>query len=172
MATYFYADESREPIGPFSASELLDLSRKGTITPRTFVIEDGSKDWRRWSEFSSVLERTSSVSKSAAVLPTAPVTALAPAANPRGGSRGRCENKVVRVSLSSGILGTMLTNPRSAVESAIAEQNAQGWRFVQMVDHSDTNLLMSVLKLVVLCCTLFLWTWSSAYLIVFEREME
>ena len=172
MASYFYADESKEPQGPFSAEDLADLSKKGTINARTYVIEDGSKDWRRWGELSSVLERSITAPKSAGNVPATPTPKVSMGTTSRSGGPRRCENKVVRVSLSAGILGIMLTNPRAAVENAIAEQNAQGWRFVQMVDHSDTNLLMGLLKLIVLCCTLFLWTWSSAYLIVFEREME
>ena len=36
--------------------------------------------------------------------------------------------------------------------------------------HVETNLLVAILRLVVLVCTLFLWTWGAGYLILFERE--
>ena len=41
---------------------------------------------------------------------------------------------------------------------------------VYFIPHTDTNLLVAVLRLVVLVGTLFLWTWGAGDLILFERE--
>jgi hypothetical protein len=79
-------------------------------------------------------------------------------------------NKVVRIGLSGGLIGLLLTNPRAALEQRILKENAEGWHVTQVIAHSDTNLAAIILKLVVLVLTLFLWTWGAGYLVVLERE--
>ena len=79
-------------------------------------------------------------------------------------------NKVVRISLSGGIIGLLTTNPRRALDARIDQENQAGWNAVYFIPHTDTNLLVAVLRLVVLVGTLFLWTWGAGYLILFERE--
>ena len=79
-------------------------------------------------------------------------------------------NKVVRIALSGGIIGLLATNPRRALDSRIDQENQAGWNAVYFVPHKETNLLVSLLSLVVLVCTLFMWTWGAGYLILFERE--
>lgn len=79
-------------------------------------------------------------------------------------------NKVVRISLSGGIIGLFTTNPRRALDARIDQENQAGWNAVYFIPHTDTNLLIAVLRLAVLVGTLFLWTWGAGYLILFERE--
>ena len=79
-------------------------------------------------------------------------------------------NKVVRISLSGGIIGWLTTNPRRALDNRIDQENQQGWNAVYFQNHRDTNLAVAVARAIVLLCTLFLWTWGAGYLILFERE--
>ena len=79
-------------------------------------------------------------------------------------------NKVVRIALSGGIIGLLTTNPRRALDQRIDKENQEGWAATYFIPHSETNLFMTVLRLVVPVCTAFLWTWGAGYLILFERE--
>jgi hypothetical protein len=79
-------------------------------------------------------------------------------------------NKVIRLSLSGGIIGLLTTNPRKALDDAIDKANQEGWNAVQIQPHKTSNLLIVMLQVVVLFLTLFLWTWGSGYLVLMERE--
>lgn len=79
-------------------------------------------------------------------------------------------NKVVRISLSGGIIGLLFTNPRRALDNVIEQQNNQGWNCHQIMPHSSSNLFVWILRLIVLCCTLLLWTFGDGYLLLFEKE--
>ena len=79
-------------------------------------------------------------------------------------------NKIIQLNISGGLIGLVLTNPRRALESCIMKENQDGWNAVYFTHHKDTNIFMSILKLAVLLCTLFLWTWGAGYMILFERE--
>ena len=76
----------------------------------------------------------------------------------------------MRISLSGGIIGWLTTNPRRALDARIDQENQAGWNAVYFMPHTDTNLLAAILRIVVLVCTLLLWTWGAGYLILFERE--
>lgn len=79
-------------------------------------------------------------------------------------------NKVIRISLSGGIIGMLTTNPRKALEDAIDKANQDGWSATQVESHRTTNVLIFFLQLLVLLCTLGLWTWGGGYLVLMERE--
>ena len=79
-------------------------------------------------------------------------------------------NKVVRVSLSGGLIGLLTTNPRRALDNMIDKHNQEGWNAVYFSNHTDTNLLVTFLRLMVLICTGGLWTWGAGYLVLFERQ--
>ena len=79
-------------------------------------------------------------------------------------------NKVVRIALSGGIIGLLTTNPRRALDQRIDKENQEGWTATYFITHSETNLFMSILRLLVLFLTLFLWTFGAGYLVLFERE--
>jgi hypothetical protein len=79
-------------------------------------------------------------------------------------------NKVKRVTLSGGIIGSLLTNPRKTLDDAIDAENQAGWKATQIQPHVTTNLFMLVVQLAVLFMTLGLWTWGGGYLVLFEKE--
>ena len=81
------------------------------------------------------------------------------------------KNKVVRISLMGGLIGALTTNPRKAIEDAIDKENNEGWNAIHIEPHSTANLLVWVLQLVVLVCTLGLWTWGGGYMVLFEKEV-
>lgn len=81
-------------------------------------------------------------------------------------------NRVERVALSGGIIGSMLTNPRNAIEKKCQALNAEGWKCHQIIEHSTRNVLVSLLQGVVLICTLFMWTFGGGYILLFEKEVD
>ena len=48
-------------------------------------------------------------------------------------------NKVVRISLSGGIIGWLTTNPRRALDARIDRENQEGWNAVYFQNHSDSS---------------------------------
>lgn len=52
MATdsYYYADASKKPVGPYSLGQLQDLAFRGVIRPATKVIRKGDKAWVSYSQ--------------------------------------------------------------------------------------------------------------------------
>ncbi len=79
-------------------------------------------------------------------------------------------NKVVRIALSGGLIGLLFTNPRRALDKAINDANANGWRCHQILPHSERNLLVVLLQLVVLLLTLGMWTWGAGYILLLEQK--
>lgn len=79
-------------------------------------------------------------------------------------------NKILRVSLTGGIIGALTTNPRKALDSAITKANNEGWTATHIDSHSNANLLIRLLQLLALVCTAFLWTWSDGYFVLLEKE--
>lgn len=79
-------------------------------------------------------------------------------------------NKVERVSLSGGLIGSILTDPRRALDSVIREANMQGWRVVHFDHHRDKNIILVVVRALVLILTAGMWTWDSGYLVIFEKH--
>ena len=84
----------------------------------------------------------------------------------------KMENKIVRVELSGGIFGMLFTNPRRALDKCVQKENEDGWEVHQIMNHTDTNFFVSILKLVILICTVFIYTWGAGYLLVFKRPSE
>lgn len=80
------------------------------------------------------------------------------------------ENKIVRISLAGGIVGLLTTNPRRSLENVIRAENDEGYRCTYFIPNHAPNLLMRVLQLIVLICTLGLWTWGAGYLILLEKN--
>lgn len=80
-------------------------------------------------------------------------------------------NRVERISLSGGLIGSMATNPRSAIEKKCQELNVDGWKCHQIIPHSTRNVAVSLLQGVVLVCTLFLWTFGDGYILLFEKDV-
>lgn len=81
-------------------------------------------------------------------------------------------NKVMRITLSGGLIGLLGTNPRRTLDNAVDKANQDGWRVVQVIPYSDRNLLMLFLSVLVLVVTIGLYTFGAGYLIVLERELQ
>lgn len=80
------------------------------------------------------------------------------------------DNKIVRISLSGGIIGLLSTNPAKTLENVVQGHNAEGYRCLQITPHRTHNALVFLLQLVVLVCTIGLWTWGGGYLILMEKK--
>jgi hypothetical protein len=80
-------------------------------------------------------------------------------------------NKIVRVSLSGGLIGAIGTNPRRALGQTIQKYNAAGWNCHQILPHSTHNLFIIVLQIIILIVTLGLWTFGAGYLVLFEKDI-
>ena len=80
-------------------------------------------------------------------------------------------NKVERIFLSGGLIGMLFTNPRKALDELMVESNANGWSAVQILKHSNTNLLITIIQILVLLLTLGLWTWGAGYLVLLEKDV-
>ena len=79
-------------------------------------------------------------------------------------------NKVVRISLSGGLIGALTTNPRKALEDRIEKENKNGWNALYFSEHKTSNLFIAILQFVVLVLTLFIWTFGAGYMILFEKD--
>ena len=83
----------------------------------------------------------------------------------------RKANKVVRVSLSGGLVGLLGTNPRKALEDAMQEHNVKGWNCHQVIPHEGRNWLVGLVQGIVLILTLGIWTFRPGYLLLLEKDV-
>lgn len=79
------------------------------------------------------------------------------------------ENKVVRISLSGGLIGLLATNPRKALEDTIKTYNDMGYRCTYFYPNHAPNLLLRLIQIAVLLGTFGLWTWGAGYLVLLEK---
>ena len=79
-------------------------------------------------------------------------------------------NKIERVALSGGLIGLFTTNPKRAIERVLEANNAEGWTCRQIIPHSTSNFGVVIFQLIVLLCTLGLWTFGAGYLLLMEKE--
>ena len=79
-------------------------------------------------------------------------------------------NKIVRIALSGGLIGLILTNPRKALDKMIEKNNNDGWNAIYYTTHSESNIIIILVQWLVLFLTLGLWTFGAGYLILFEKE--
>ena len=78
-------------------------------------------------------------------------------------------NKIVRISLSGGLIGLLTTNPKRALGNVIDKYNQEGWNAVHFTEHKQTNFLVFMFQILVLLATLGLWTFGAGYLVLFEK---
>lgn len=78
-------------------------------------------------------------------------------------------NKVVNVTLVGGIIGLIGARPNNALNSRIKKENANGWKVIQVIPSSSGNLLLSILRVILLIITLFLYTTANGYYVIMER---
>ena len=79
-------------------------------------------------------------------------------------------NRIVNVTLTGGLIGLFVGSPQDRLNSFIKEGNSKGWRVVQIIPAESGNLFLVVIRLLILLVTLFLYTPSNGYYIVFEKE--
>jgi hypothetical protein len=87
------------------------------------------------------------------------------------GFRQRKLNKIVRVSLSGGLIGAIGTNPRRALGQTLQKYNAAGWNCHQILPHATRNIFIMVLQIIILVATFGLWTFGAGYLVLFEKDV-
>jgi hypothetical protein len=78
-------------------------------------------------------------------------------------------NKVVNITLWGGILGLVASSPRKRLAKTIEQENLNGYRIVQIIESSSGNVLLWILRLIILCLTLFIYTPSNGYYVCFEK---
>lgn len=82
------------------------------------------------------------------------------------------KNKVDRISLAGGLIGLLFTNPRGALDKRVNEANKNGWNLHQILPHTETNLFVRLLAMLVLVLTLGLYTFGAGYILLFEKEVD
>jgi len=84
--------------------------------------------------------------------------------------RQRKINKIVRISLSGGLIGALGVNPRYVLEHIIEKHNAAGWNCHQIIPHTTRNHFIMLLQVILLVITVGLWTFGAGYLLLFEKD--
>ena len=82
------------------------------------------------------------------------------------------KNKIDRIALAGGLIGLLFTNPRGALEKRVNEANKNGWKLHQILPHTETNLFVRFLALLILVLTLGLYTFGAGYILLFEKETD
>ena len=77
-------------------------------------------------------------------------------------------NKSVRVGFSGGLLGALFGNKKGKIDGILQRENADGWNLAYVIP-DNRNLAIIILQLIVLVATLFLWTFSTGHLFIFEK---
>ncbi len=80
------------------------------------------------------------------------------------------ENKIVNVDLTGGLIGLLGDSPKNKLNNVIQKQSNNGYRVVQIIPAASANLLLTLLRFLLLWLTLFLWTTSEGYYIIFEKK--
>ncbi len=81
-------------------------------------------------------------------------------------------NKVVNVSLKGGIIGMLAGSPQKTLNSKIQEENANGWKVIQIIPADSGNIFLYIFRLILLVFTLFLFTTSNGFYVIMERQSE
>lgn len=79
-------------------------------------------------------------------------------------------NRVEIVNLSGGLIGLLGTNPAKAVNARIQLLAADGWHCHQIITHSTRNIFILFLQLLILVCTIGLWTFGAGYMLLMVKE--
>ncbi|MGE0090246.1 MAG: hypothetical protein AB7S50_12320 [Bacteroidales bacterium] len=81
-------------------------------------------------------------------------------------------NKVVTITLWGGLLGLFASTPKQKIAKAMAKENLNGFRTVQIIEAASGNILLWLLRLIILFLTLFIYTPANGYYITFEKIKE
>jgi len=81
-------------------------------------------------------------------------------------------NKVINVTLTGGIIGLFISSPQSSLNNRIKNENANGWRVVQIIPADSGNIFLIIFRLLLLVLTLFLYTTTNGYYVIMEKKEE
>lgn len=79
-------------------------------------------------------------------------------------------NKVIEVPLTGGLIGLFVASPHRALHNAVARENAEGWRVVQVIPAASGSIFYFLLRNLLLLVTLFLYTFDPGFYIFLERN--
>lgn len=80
-------------------------------------------------------------------------------------------NKVVKISLTGGLIGFIAGDAISLLNRRIREENAQGWEVIQVLPDTDANLVTVIIRIILLCITSFLFTTTNGYYVVLKSAI-
>ena len=79
-------------------------------------------------------------------------------------------NKVVNVTLNGGLIGLLSDSPQDSLNSRIKIENANGWKVIQVIPADSGNLFLAIFRLLLLLCTLFMYTTTNGYYVIMEKK--
>jgi len=79
------------------------------------------------------------------------------------------KNQVDRITYSGGLLGLFFASSKGKLNNKVSKMNDQGWK-LHFIHPDNSNLLITVLRLIILILTFGLWTIGSSELLVFEKS--
>jgi hypothetical protein len=80
------------------------------------------------------------------------------------------QTKVVNVTLTGGIIGILSLSPLNTLNKIIKREGANGWSVIQIIPAESGNIFLTILRLLVLVLTIFLYTTVNGYYIVMEKK--
>ncbi len=80
------------------------------------------------------------------------------------------KNQVIKVTLTGGLIGLFVGEPRKKLEDKIQDENNRGWRVIQVLPDVPSNLLIQIGRLLLLVVTFLLYTVSDGYLVILEKK--
>ena len=78
-------------------------------------------------------------------------------------------NKIVNVTLTGGIIGILADSPQNSLNKIIKEENSNGSRVIQVIPADSGNIFLFLFRLLLLICTLSLYTTANGYYVVMEK---
>jgi hypothetical protein len=81
-------------------------------------------------------------------------------------------NKVINVSLTGGLIGLFADSPQSSLNSRIRKENTIGWKVIQVIPADSGNVFLFIFRLLLLICTLSLYTTANGYYVILERTRQ
>ena len=80
-------------------------------------------------------------------------------------------NQIERISYSGGIYGAIAGSSKGKLQAKVEEMNQRGWN-LHLIHSDSVNLLHIIFRVIILFMTLFIWTFGSSELLIFEKEKE
>jgi uncharacterized paraquat-inducible protein A len=78
-------------------------------------------------------------------------------------------NKIINVTLTSGIIGLFSVSPMNTLRNRIEKENANGWKVLQVMRADSGNLFLAFSRIIILLVTLFFYCPANGYYIILEK---